>query len=68
MTNLYPTSYLIEKTETICSKIRNESGISTLPTLIQYSAGIPSQRNKTGERNTRDSNREGRSSIVPVFR
>jgi hypothetical protein len=32
-----------------------------LPTLIQHRAGIPSQSNRTGERNTRESNREGRS-------
>jgi hypothetical protein len=34
--------------------------VSTLPTLIQYNTRNPSQKNKTGERNERDSNREGR--------
>jgi hypothetical protein len=56
-----------EKHETISSKIRNEARVSTLFfTLTQHSAGIPSQSNKTGEISTRDSNREGRSQIVPV--
>jgi hypothetical protein len=31
----------------------------TLPILIQYNTGIPRKRNETGERNKRDSNREG---------
>jgi hypothetical protein len=29
--------------ETIFSKVRNKTSLSTLPTLIQYNAGIPSQ-------------------------
>jgi hypothetical protein len=32
------------------SKIRNEARVSTFSTLIQSSAGIPSQINKTGKR------------------
>jgi vacuolar-type H+-ATPase subunit F/Vma7 len=40
------------KTETISSKIKNEVRVSTLPTLIQHSAGIPSKSKKTEERNT----------------
>jgi hypothetical protein len=32
--------------------------VSTLPTLIQHSAGILCQSSKTGERSTRDSNKE----------
>jgi hypothetical protein len=39
------------KSETTSSKIKNEVRVSTL-TLIQHSAGIPSQSNRTGERNT----------------
>jgi hypothetical protein len=34
------------KTEITSSKVRNESRVSTLPTLIQYSFGTPSQNNK----------------------
>jgi hypothetical protein len=41
--------------------------VSILPTLIQYSTGIPIQSSKTGERNKRDSNGEGRSEIVPII-
>jgi hypothetical protein len=56
------------KNKTVSSKIRYETNMSILPTLIQYSAGIPSQRSKTGERNTRYSNREGRSQIISDYR
>jgi hypothetical protein len=41
--------------------------MSTLPTLIQYSFGIPSQSNNTGARNKRDSNKEGRKEEVKLF-
>jgi hypothetical protein len=40
--------------EIIFSKMRNKEKMSTLPILIHYSTRIPSQSNKTGERNTRD--------------
>jgi hypothetical protein len=54
------------KSGTISSKIRNEARVPTLPTLFQHSAGIPSQSNKTGERNT--INREGSHHIFPICR
>jgi hypothetical protein len=38
---------------TIFSKIRNETRVFTLITLIHYSTGIPRQNNKTGEGNER---------------
>jgi hypothetical protein len=47
--------------------VRNDTSVSTIPTLIQYSTRIPDQRNKTGERNKKDSNREGKSQIIPIF-
>jgi hypothetical protein len=56
------------KTETISSKIRDEVRVFTPRTLIQHSIGIPIQSNKTGERNTKNSNREGRSQIVLMCR
>jgi hypothetical protein len=56
------------KNEIISSKVKNKTRVSTLLTLIQYSTGIPNQNNKTRERNKRDSNREGRSQIIPIFR
>jgi hypothetical protein len=34
-----------EKTETIPPKIRNETRVHTIPTLIQHCTGIPSQSN-----------------------
>jgi hypothetical protein len=37
--------------------------VSTLLTVIQYSTKIPNQRNKTRERNKRDSNRERRCQL-----
>jgi hypothetical protein len=46
-----PTSYLMEKTETISLKIRNKARVPTLPTPIQHSPGIPIQSNKARRRN-----------------
>jgi hypothetical protein len=40
-------------TETIPDKVRNETGMPTFPTPIQYSFRIPPQNNKTRERNKR---------------
>jgi hypothetical protein len=45
------------KTETTSSKVKNETRVSTLSTLIQRSLGIPRQSNKTGRRNKRNINR-----------
>jgi hypothetical protein len=39
--------------------VRNKTRVSTLPTLIQHSFGIPSQSNKTGRKNKMNSNRKG---------
>jgi hypothetical protein len=39
-----------------------------MSTLTQCSAGIPSQGNKTGEKNKVDSHREGRRQIIPICR
>jgi hypothetical protein len=45
------------KTETISPKIRNETGLPTLPTPIQHSPGITSQNSKARKRNKRNTNR-----------
>jgi hypothetical protein len=69
MSHWYPTFNIIlngEKTEIVCSKIRNKTRVFILLTLIQYSIGIPSQSNKSRERNKRDSNKEGRSQIILI--
>jgi hypothetical protein len=47
----------IIKTETIYSKVRNKTRLSTLSTPIQHSIGIPSQSNKTGRRHKRNTHR-----------
>jgi hypothetical protein len=52
-TNLCSTWYQTGQTETISSKVRNETRVSILLTPIQYSTGIPSQSNKARERNKR---------------
>jgi hypothetical protein len=39
------------KTETIFPKVKKETRVPILPTLIQYNFEIPSQTNKTGGRN-----------------
>jgi hypothetical protein len=46
-----------KKPESTSSKVRNETRVSTLLTLVQCSIVIPSQNNKMGERNKRDANR-----------
>jgi hypothetical protein len=45
-----------EKLETISSKARNETRVSTLSTLIQHSLGNPSQSINVGRRNKRNTN------------
>jgi uncharacterized protein (DUF1330 family) len=45
------------KPETISSKVRNEMRVLTFPTFIQYSLEIPSQSNKAGRRNKRNTKR-----------
>jgi hypothetical protein len=40
-----------EQLKTIPAKVRNETGMPTFPTSIQYSFGVPSQSNKTKARN-----------------
>jgi hypothetical protein len=58
----------ITLTETISTKIRNKTILSTFSILIQYSFGSPNLSNKTGARNKRDTNREGRNQIIPICR
>jgi hypothetical protein len=59
----------MEKTETLSSNIKKETRVSTFSTVLQYSAEIPSQGNKTSKRHDeRDLNREGRSQIIPICR
>jgi hypothetical protein len=41
--------------ETISSKVENETRVSILLTVFQYSTAIPSQSNKIRERNKSDS-------------
>jgi hypothetical protein len=42
--------------------------VSSLPTLIQYSAWFLSKSIKVRERNTRDMNKKGRSQVIPFCR
>jgi hypothetical protein len=53
-----------EKTEIISSKVRKETRVSTLTTLIQYSTRIVGQSNKARERNKRDTNREAKTIAI----
>jgi hypothetical protein len=56
------------KTENISSKVKKETRVSTLFTLIKFNSfGIPSQ-NKTGRRNKKNSNRKGSSQTTPICR
>jgi hypothetical protein len=56
------------QTETISSKLRNEPKILILFTVIQHGLGIPSQSNKTGRRNKRNTNWKGSSQAIPICR
>jgi hypothetical protein len=56
----------MSKTETIFAKIRNETKVSILSTLIQYSDWILSQSSKARERNQRDKTKKERSQIIPI--
>jgi hypothetical protein len=53
------------KAKNISSKVRHKTRVSTLPTLIQYSAKILSQSSKVRERNKRNTNRKGRIQLTP---
>jgi hypothetical protein len=57
-----------EKTETISSKVRNETRVPTLSTLIQHSPETPSQSSKTRIRSKRNSDKKGISQIVLICR
>jgi hypothetical protein len=46
-----------EKTESTSPKIRNESRVTTIPTPVQHSPGIPSQSKKARRRNKRNTNK-----------
>jgi hypothetical protein len=48
--------------------LRSGTRHGAFSTPIQYSFGIPSQSNRTRARNKRDSNREGRSKIIPILK
>jgi hypothetical protein len=52
------------KTETISSKVSSETRVSTLSTPIQHSLEIPSQKNKTGRLNKRNTNMKGRNKTI----
>jgi hypothetical protein len=57
-----------EKAETISYNVRNKTRMSSVPTLTQHNFGIPTQSNKIRARNKRDSDREGRTQTIPIFR
>ena len=64
-----PTANIIlngGKTESISSKIRNRTRMSTLTTTIQHSFGSPSDGNQRRKRNERNTNWKRRSKTVTV--
>ena len=56
------------KIESISSKIRNKTRLSTLPTIIQHSFGSFSHSNQRRKRNKRNPNQKRRSKAVTVCR
>ena len=64
-----PTANIIlngDKTESISSKIRNKTRMSTLTTIIQHSSGSPSRGNQRRKRNKRNTNWKRRNKTVTV--
>jgi hypothetical protein len=57
-----------ETLEPFLLKIVSEAKVSTLPTLIQHSTGIPSKSNKIQKRNAKDSTSERIRQIFPICR
>jgi hypothetical protein len=52
------------KIETISSKVRNETRVFTLFTVIQHILIIPSQSNKTGRKNKRTTNYKSSGQVI----
>ena len=67
MTNALPTSYSMGKNYKHSPTIRYNTGMSTLPCLIQHSARSPSHRNQT-RRSKKHPNWKGRSKTVFLWR
>ena len=66
-----PTSSIIVnegKAESISSKIRNKTRISTLTTFIQHNSGSPSHGSQKRKRNITNPNWKRRSKTVTVHR
>ena len=65
-----PTANIVlnGETETISSKIRNKTRLSTLTTIIQHSFGSFSHSNQRRKRNERNPNQKRRSKAVTVCR
>ena len=66
-----PTANIIlneEKTESFSSKVRNMTGMLTLTTVVQHSAGSPSPSNRTTERNKRHLSGKERSQTLTICR
>jgi hypothetical protein len=57
-----------EQLEPIPLRSRMRKVCPFFPTPIQYSFVMPSQSNKTRSKNKRDSNKEGKSQTLPIFR
>ena len=60
MTTAQPTSFSVVNTETISSKMRNKTRLSTLTTIIQHSFGSSSHSKQRRERNKRNPNQKRR--------
>ena len=63
MTNPQQTSFSMVKHETISSKIRNKTKVSTLTTIIQHSFVSFSHSNQRRQRDKRNPNRKRRSKL-----
>ena len=65
-----PTGNILkdEKIESIPPKIRNNTRVSTVITIIQHSSGSPSYSNQRRKRNKRNPDQKRRSKVLTVCR
>ena len=66
-----PTANIIlngDKLKALSPKIRNQTRVSTLATIIQHSSGIPSYSNQRRKRNKRNPDWKRRSKTLTVCR
>ena len=68
MKSPWKISFSVGKNESFSLKVRNTTGMPTLTTIVQHSAGSPSLSNQTTKRNKRHSNWHKRNQALSLHR